>query len=243
MSLKIKETIMQYYETIFKTVLHKDLDSKNLYESISSGINYCLKLNERTRELHLKKGIKGYSFFVSGFMPAKAGSVVRLIVRCMDKTMMDDFIEALLLHPTESFVCQDVISSNKYEFNTYLKRYSLKTVSPITLTQLNVTKAAKEETITRIAHNLNKKYRQFVDASISEEHNPIADIIVLNKYPLNTTYKGGKIFGHKLLVQFKTDELSQKMAMSAIALGLGEKNSIGYGACVANNDYLYQFSR
>lgn len=234
---------MQYYETVFKTVLHKDLDNENLYENISSGINYCLKLNERTQELHLKKGIKGYSFFVSGYTPMKAGSVVRLFIRCMDKAMMDDFIEALLLHPTESFVCQDVISYNKYEFNTYFKRYSLKTTSPIALTQLNATKAAKEEIIKRIAHNLNKKYRMFVDGSISQEHNPITDIIVLNKYPIKTSYKGGNILCHRVLVQFKSDELSQKMAMSAMAFGLGEKNSIGYGACIANNDYLYQFSR
>ena len=39
---------------------------------------------------------------------------------------------------------------------------------------------------------------------------------------------------------FKDDEQSQKLAFVAANLGIGEKNSIGFGIVNANNDYLYE---
>ena len=42
-------------------------------------------------------------------------------------------------------------------------------------------------------------------------------------------YKKGKIYGNKLFIRPKSDEISQKLACLAIAEGLGEKNPLGYG--------------
>lgn len=66
------------------------------------------------------------------------------------------------------------------------------------------------------------------------------DIIQLlelkNKVPQNIIiYKDGKkirFFGNKFRIVPNEDEVSQKLAFTALACGLGEKNSYGGGFCV-----------
>lgn len=232
---------MKYYETMFNAVIKQEIDIHNSYEILSNGINYCLKLNERTRDLHQRTGVKGYCFLVKEKFPLKTGQLVHMILRCYDKQMMDDFIEALLMCDNESFMCQNIIYSKEYEFSKLIKRYVLKTQTPVILKGIDMEFKDTEEIIRRLGNNIAKKYRIFYDENVDQSFNPVADFKNITTYYVYGNYKGAVIKGRQILIKFKTDELSQKMAFCAMACGVGEKNSLGFGYCKSDNDYLYEF--
>lgn len=233
--------MVKYFETVFKACVKMDLNAKNLNENISNGINYCLKLNERTRELHLRNGIKGYCFFIKDFCPIKMGQLVNLVVRCCDRQMMDDFIEALLMKDTDYFMCQDIISNKEITYDNYTRRYAIKTLAPAVVAGVDISFKDTGLITEILGINLAKKYQLVTREDIPQDYSPIAEIKILSKAPIGTKYKDGTIYGNKLLVKFKTDELAQKMAFIAMGCGLGQKNSIGFGFCRADNDYLCEF--
>jgi CRISPR-associated endoribonuclease Cas6 len=65
------------------------------------------------------------------------------------------------------------------------------------------------------------------------EDNFIEGIIQLNKIPISTKYKGATLLGAKVEVTVKGDERSQLLAYTVMGAGMLEKNSIGYGFCIA----------
>lgn len=80
-------------------------------------------------------------------------------------------------------------------------------------------------------NNLLKKYHDLYKEELSPEENFIEFLELKNQKPVAMHYKGGKIYGNKLFIRPKNDEISQKLACLAVAEGLGEKNPLGYGFC------------
>ena len=87
--------------------------------------------------------------------------------------------------------------------------------------------------------NLEKKYKSFFGEEIaldSAAQNFIQLLELKNRKPQTIKVKkdGGfiRFFGNKLRIVPNEDELSQKLAFTALACGLGEKNSYGGGFCL-----------
>ena len=80
-------------------------------------------------------------------------------------------------------------------------------------------------------NNLVKKYEDFFGQKLETKENFIEFFELKNRKPIVMHYKGGKIFGNKCYIVPKSDEASQKLAFMALADGLGEKNSLGFGFC------------
>ena len=85
----------------------------------------------------------------------------------------------------------------------------------------------------KLNDNLSKKLKQFEGEEFLEEPIDFIDSIeIINRKPAKYSYKNVTLLGNKLNIKVKSDELSQKKALMAIALGLGEKgSSLGAGFC------------
>ena len=83
-----------------------------------------------------------------------------------------------------------------------------------------------------------KKYELMTGEKIEMNESFIQLFSILNKKPLKVVYehkdKGGRVFlGNKFKIVPNDDDNSQKLAFTALACGLGEKNSLlGAGFCL-----------
>jgi len=84
--------------------------------------------------------------------------------------------------------------------------------------------------------NLEKKYKSFYGEPLHVKDNFIQLIEIKNRVPqtINMHKENIKVtfFGNKFKIVPNEDELSQKLAFTALACGLGEKNSYGGGFCL-----------
>lgn len=85
----------------------------------------------------------------------------------------------------------------------------------------------------RIFSNACRKAKAINKDFEEPKANFIEGIIQLNKIPISTKYKGASLLGAKVEVTVKEDEKSQVLAYTIMGAGMLEKNSIGYGFCIA----------
>lgn len=230
---------MLYHEMRFVAACKSRLENGNYYEKISRGINFCMGGTDETRRLHGGKGYKGYCFYVREPLPINTGDLFHLVVRCYGDSLSERMKECLLLQDNDFFYCQEIDYDRTYRYRTSAKRLAVKTVSPVVVTGLWNDFSDADLIADSISANLNKKYNAATGESV--RHNPVCGIKVLGRNSCITRYKGGCIAGRKILVMFKDDELSQRMAFVAMPYGIGEKNSLGFGTCFANNRYADEF--
>ncbi|WP_457561838.1 hypothetical protein [Caminibacter pacificus] len=87
--------------------------------------------------------------------------------------------------------------------------------------------------LSALQDNLIRKYETTFNKKIKPENNFIEYLQIKNQKPQTFIYKGAKFFGYKLEIKPRDDEASQKLAFTALATGLGHKNSsVGGGFCV-----------
>ena len=233
--------MLSYHEIRFVVACKSNLDTRNYYEKISNGINFCMMNRKETKELHLKNGYKGYSFYIREQLPIKTGSLFHLIMRCYGDNLSAWMKECLLQKDNDYFFCQNVDYDREYTYHPLVKRLAMKTVSPVVITNLWDDFSDGTKVVEYIGANINKKYNSITGET--QWHNPVSGVVILGNKICVTNYKSGCIAGRKVLVVFKDDELSQKMAFVAMAYGLGEKNTLGFGTCFANNEYIYEYNK
>jgi CRISPR-associated endoribonuclease Cas6 len=82
-------------------------------------------------------------------------------------------------------------------------------------------------------NNAKKKFQSFFGQELDIKQNFIQLIEIKNKTPqsiiINKDGKEIRFFGNKLRIIPNEDEVSQKLAFTALACGLGEKNAFGGG--------------
>lgn len=231
--------MLSYHELRFQAVSKCDLNLRNHHEKLADGVNFCMMGKEETRELHMGKGYKGYCFILREKLPIKTGQIFHLIVRCFGDRLSALMKECLLQRDNDYFFCQNLEYDRKCTYSHAMRRLAMKTVAPVIITDLWTDYSDIDRVIHYLGSNLNKKYNQAAGEKVM--HNPIKDLCLVGEKPCIMDYKNICLAGRKVIVVFKDDELSQKMAFVAMAYGLGEKNTAGFGACFANNDYLYDY--
>lgn len=89
--------------------------------------------------------------------------------------------------------------------------------------------------IERLHANAEKKYKSlYPNAPVQDGQPFIQGIVIENRKPLATSYKGRKLLGNKLHLLIHEDEYSQKLANVVMGSGLAEKgSSLGAGFCLA----------
>lgn len=232
---------MQYFELILTAFLQKDVHYRESYEIITKKINKTMLLDEELSILHTKNKYKNYVF--CSFYPAeenkyyKAGRVYIFNIRTIDECFADKISKLLKLTDATDF---KIISIEK---NTVKRRFItyLQTITPVIITTEGNKNWVPGDDIAllqkRLTDNLEKKYNRFYEDKITSEGDFMERIEFINKVPISLKYKNTNLLGNKIKIYIKPDEVYQKMAFIAEAIGLGEKNStIGGGFC--NAQYL-----
>lgn len=226
---------MKYFELVVTLSLQEDVPFLSSYRYIGELISRAMVNEDNLRKLHKDSGFKFYTF--CSFQPIEQDKVYhkgRIYVTNI-RSLSIDFILAL----------RKVISYVNYPVKviaTDLRMYEQRLISElITLTPTVATLSnrcwVKEDGLVllreKVHRNAVKKYRDFFGELTEPKDTFIEYIQQTNRKPIKIPYKAINFLGNKLVIGVKPDEVSQKLAFTALGAGVLEKGSIGMGYCRA----------
>lgn len=227
---------MEFFELIVTVMLKKDIFFADSGYIIGKNINKLMLLDEVLKEIHHKRQFKNYVF--DNFYPLEKDKIYKkdklyvFKIRGIEDDFMKKIHNCLSNFKTYDF---EVISTafNKIELDKIGELY---TVNPVIITIDNKPWLQKDDISLfkdRLEANLEKKYNNFFNSRIDLKDRFVKNIKFRNKYPMYFNYKGGiKLLGNKVSLDIEDNEDAQKAAFLALAVGIGEKNSVvGAGFC------------
>jgi len=234
---------MHYFESIVKIELQKDVKFIECNEFLSTNLFKAMLNDEYLKEIHGKNGFKPYVFSLP-YPPNQKTKIYEknksyeFTIRSIDERFLKALVMELQLHNGLDFKVQN------FKFFKVQQRYidSLHNISPAVLTlstqiAKNCHWTLREGDIMmvkeRIISNLAKKYKRFFDENLKEHDDIITYFEILNQTPYPLKYKNKTLLSNKFRIAFNSDKTSQKLAFTCMALGMLEKNSLGFGFCVA----------
>lgn len=231
---------MNYYELKIKVLLNADIHFNDTPYRIGVFINNSMLNNSLLKKVHKEKM---YKYVYDTFYPREEDGVYKkdkkyeFRLRSLNLQLLNRLAIALYNHSYYDIKAID-IDLNVHELNKIKELY---TVKPLIITIDNkpwLKNNFSIETLKkRLNDNLDKKLKQFEKDLEKREDDCsfIREIEVLNRVPMKYSYKGIKLLGSKVKIIVNEDEYSQKKALMAIGLGLGEKgSSLGAGFCIYN---------
>ncbi len=193
------------------------------------------------KEIHGKNGFKPYVFSLP-YPPDRvkklyrAREEYRFTIRSVDERFLKMLLFELQSHKGLGF---EVLRVDFFKVNqNYIE--SLHNISPAVLTlkepknrHWRVDDGDIMMVRERIIANLEKKYKYFYGEQLTAPSDVITHFEILNKVPYPIKYKSKTIQSNKFRLGFNSDPISQKLAFTCMALGMLEKNPLGFGFCVA----------
>jgi CRISPR-associated endoribonuclease Cas6 len=235
--------IVKYFELTCTAYLKSDIEFGRSFEAISKYISFGMTRGG-LGELHERDGYKHFVF--GGFFPIESekvytkGGAYSFTVRSLDEKFID--ILALALR-------QNIDNPNFLVVETHKKQIKQFFISELySATPVIVSVApSKQWTMQsdgdilklqkQLHDNLEKKYQSFYDEPLHSETNFIQLIEIKNRVPqsirINKDGNEIRFLGNKFKIVPNEDEVSQKLAFTALACGLGEKGSYGGGFVLA----------
>ncbi len=230
---------MKYYELISTAYVKTDIAFERSFEALSKYISFSMARGG-LENIHKQEGFKHYVF--GGLMPIekeklyKKGSTYTFTIRSLDEAFINTLSNALranidnsdfLVVHVDKKVIKQFFISELYSATPVIisiengKFWTLQSSGDILQLQK------------QLHDNLEKKYQNFYGDELKAPQNFIQLIELKNRVPQNIKiHKEGKrvtFFGNKFKIIPNEDEVSQKLAFTALACGLGEKNSYGGG--------------
>jgi len=235
---------LKYYELTCTTYLKRDIAFRESFEKIARYINYSMAQIESLKRLHNQNRFKYYTF--NSFSPIerdrvyKRGKNYTFTIRSLREDFIDN-IQNTLRENINNPNFLVVIAEKKILKQFFISE--LYSITPVVVTMENgkfwTLKEGKDilQLYQQLHSNLERKYRAFYKDGLEANENFIRILEVKNQKPQTIQIvKNGKpfkFFGNKFKIIPREDETSQKLAFTALACGLGEKNSFGGGFCVA----------
>lgn len=229
---------MNYYELKIKVILNEDINYNDAPYKIGIFINNAMLNNSLLKKVHEEKI---YKYVYDTFYPREEtgiyqkGKNYEFRLRSLNLHLLNKLAIALYNHNYSGIKASD-IDLNVHELNEIKELY---TVKPVIITINNKpwlkNNSSIEDLKKRLNDNLDKKLKQFEGNLWTGEDNYsfIKEINILNRVPMKYYYKGIKLLGNKVKIIVNEDEFSQRKALMAIGLGLGEKgSSLGAGFCI-----------
>jgi len=195
---------------------------------------------DELKELHEKQGFKYYSF--GNFFPIekekiyKKGDTYQFVLRSLDEAFIDALSQTLR---------QNIDNPNFLVIDTHkrvVKQFfisELYSATPVIVSIENglfwtMEKDGDIMKLQKQLHdNLEKKYQSFYGEKLEPVQNFIQLLEIKNHKPQSIFFKKNnqkiRLFGNKFRIVPNEDEVSQKLAFTAMACGLGEKQSYGGG--------------
>jgi CRISPR-associated endoribonuclease Cas6 len=228
---------MQYFELNCTAYLIKDMYFDEANEIIGKHIANGMSLDKDLLDIHQGKGYKFYVY--DSLFPReedkvyKKGRIYVFKIRSIDKTLISKIAKVITKVTPIYF---QIISTELKTYNQFFIN-ELYTVTPAVLTVDNRfwTRGDSIELLTRrIEDNLIKKYQDYYEETLELSENFIQGIEFKNYKPIGLKYKNIRLIGNKFSILVSEDEISQKLAFTALGTGLLEKNSSnGMGFCIA----------
>ena len=236
---------MKYFELRCKAYCKNDTPFGDSFEALSKLISFSMSRGGLA-ELHDRSGYKHFVF--GGLLPIetdkiyKKGSVYTFCIRTFDEAFADKLTTALKQN-TEHGTFLVVEADKKRVGQFFVGELYTATPTIVSVSAGRYWTFEEDGDILRLQKqlhdNLEKKYKSFFGEEIaldSAAQNFIQLLELKNRKPQTIKVKkeGGfiRFFGNKLRIVPNEDELSQKLAFTALACGLGEKNSYGGGFCL-----------
>ena len=233
---------MHYFESIVRVSLNEDVRFVNCNEFLSKNLFKAMLNDNYLKEIHGESGFKPYVFSLL-YPPDRKKKVYeknreyRFTIRSVDER----FLKALLMEL--QFLKNDDFRVISVEFFKINQRYidSLHNISPAVLTLSSDVAKNRQWRVDdgdimmvkdRIIANLEKKHKQFFGTQQTAQSDAITFFELLNKVPYPIKYKRKTLQANKFRLGFNSDKTSQKLAFTCMALGMLEKNGLGFGFCV-----------
>lgn len=245
---------MKIYELKCTAFLKQDITYKNSYDILSSYINFSFLGDEELKELHEKKGFKNYSF--GNFYPPskdkiyKNGNTYTFNIRSFNESFIDKLSKLLRENINNKYF--QVVQANKKVINRFFIN-ELITLTPTIVTikkedgKYDFWTTKKDGDILKLQKqlqdNLLKKYEDVFNEKLEPIQNFIQLMELKNHTPQSIYFRkkindkkqiNVRLLGNKFRLLINEDEVSQKLAFTALACSLGEKSSLGGGFCICN---------
>lgn len=226
---------LQYSELVVSVILKKDIPFASSYEFISNLISRAMFDDPRFKELHKENTFKFYTF--CSFYPLEKSKVYqkgRVYITNIRSLSADLILSLKRLLPYTSYPIK--IVSIEMKMHEYHPISELITLTPAIATVSDKCWTKDDGIILlrdRVHVNALKKYRTYFGEMVEPEDNFIEYIRQTNQKPIKIPYKNTSLVGNKLVLGVKPDEVSQKLAFTALGTGILEKNSLGMGYCYA----------
>ncbi len=242
---------MTLFELKCEAYLKDFIELKESFDVLSKYINFSIYQSKKLDLENKDKSMNNYCF--GNFYPTesdriyKKDKVYKFVIRSIDKELINE-LEILLYQNVNNNFLQ-VINVEKKEIEQYFIK-ELYSASPVIVSdrrdsegrQLFWSLYYNGDILSlqkRLQNNLEKKLKQFYKEEVNDSNNFIQEIELKNEKPQSIYFKTTKnskerivrLIGNKLRIVPNKDEISQKLAFLSLAVGLGEKSSLGGGFC------------
>ncbi|AWI05770.1 hypothetical protein [Clostridium drakei] len=227
---------MNFYELRIKVKLSQNMDLIEVPYNIGVFINNSMLKTALLKKIHEEKF---YKYVYDTFYPMekdklyKKDKIYYFRLRSMNIQLLNKMAIAIYNHDYNNIKAIDV-DLKVQEVDKINEIYTLKpAIVTIDSKPWLKEKYSVDLLMKRLNDNLEKKLNQIgEECEVVGLGSFINGIEILNKFPMKYRYKSINLLGNKVQIKVNEDKLSQKKALIAVALGLGEKgSSLGAGFC------------
>ncbi|OAA84795.1 hypothetical protein [Clostridium ljungdahlii] len=227
---------MNFYELRIKVKLSMNMNFVEIPYNIGVFINNSMLKSALLKKFHEEKF---YKYVYDNFYPIERDKIYKkdkvyfFRLRSMNIQLLNKMAIAIYNHEYNNIKAIDV-DLKVQEVDKINEIYTLK---PVIVT-IDSKPWLKEKNsvdllMKRLNDNLEKKLNQIGEkCGFRKSEMFVNEMKILNKCPMKYKYKSINLLGNKVQIKVNQDEFSQKKALLALALGLGEKgSSLGAGFC------------
>ena len=225
---------MNCYNLKVIVLLKQNLKNEETYEKISNLISYAMLKDKNLKEIHEKNTYKNY-VFCSLYPVQKDGiykqnNIYSFDLRGLEFSKIMKLKQVLANVENEYFKIIQINLQNHEQ----IEINKLVTLTPAIITTPKGDYDIKDDinlAKRRILANIQKKYKNIYNTEINVDF--IKEIKKTNRQPIKIPYKNINMLGNKFEIEVKEDPISQNLAYLALTVGVLEKNSLGFGFCMA----------
>lgn len=227
--------LMKYYKLRVKLELNNDMHFSDVSSKIGVSLQKAMYNQEKLKRIHDERRYKYiYSPLIPFVMKEKylKREKYNIDITSFDEDLIVKFNYALT-NFKNNFITVLGTKLSEHNFDN-LVITEIETITPIIITIDNEPWMLESDSINlliqKVYDNVEKKYLEFFDNDIVpksdfNKYNLFQKITILNKKPIARKYKNIKLIGNKIRINISANLIAQKLARTAIVMGLGEKNS------------------
>lgn len=227
---------VKYYKLKIEFILNEDISFKDISTRIGISLQKSMYNQDKLKQVHNEKRYK-YTFspLIPFIMKKKylKNEKYSINITSFDEELIVKFNYALNGFKNNYITVLNT-KLNECNLNDIIIT-ELEAITPVIVTVDNkpwvLENYSMDLLIQKIYDNLEKKYLEFFSDNIEiksdfNKYSLFEKTILLNKKPIARRYKNFKLIGYKIKINIGTNNIAQKLAKTAIVMGLGEKNSV-----------------